>query len=151
MVFCAVVNCANRSTRDKEKRFFRLPAVVSHQGEQTLQMSKKPEQYQYVRVCSDHFISGAPAKLYDNDNPDWAPSLILGHMCSTSKPECSVERYERALTRKKRVLVADSDELIAKRNAPDHDVSRVSSEEEQLVINDPMITIIFMAHRYKLS
>ena len=91
----------------------------------------------YVRVCSDHFISGAPAKLYDNDNPDWAPSLILGHMCSTSKPECSVERYERALTRKKRVLDADSDELIAKRNAPDHDVSRVSSEEEQLVINDP--------------
>ena len=62
-VFCAVVNCANRSTRDKEKRFFRLPAVVSHQGEQTLQMSKKrreewlakirrddlkPEQYQYI-------------------------------------------------------------------------------------------------------
>ncbi len=81
MVLCAVVNCSNRNTIYKEKQFFRLPAVVSHQGEQTLQLSKerqetwlarikredlKPNQYEYLRVCSDHFISGAPAKLYDS-------------------------------------------------------------------------------------
>ena len=149
MVFCAVVDCANRSTRDKEKRFFRLPAVVCHQGEHTPQMSKKRREEWLAKILSLSNTSMYGSVLiilflelqlsynYDNDNPDWAPSLILGHMCSTSKPECSVERYERALTRKKRVLVADSDELIAKWNAPDHDVSRVSSEEEQLVINDP--------------
>ena len=33
MVICAIIGCSNRSGRDKV-RFFRLPAVVKHQGEQ---------------------------------------------------------------------------------------------------------------------
>ena len=31
------------------------------------------------RVCSRHFQSGKPAKLYDITNPDWVPSVNLGH------------------------------------------------------------------------
>ena len=34
MVICAMVGCGNRSVRDKEKRFIRLPTVIAHQGDQ---------------------------------------------------------------------------------------------------------------------
>ena len=30
------------------------------------------------RVCSDHFVDGEPAKLYDFTNPNWLPTLNLG-------------------------------------------------------------------------
>ncbi len=141
MVLCAVVNCSNRNTRDKEKRFFRLPAVVSHQGERTLQLSKerretwlarikredlKPNQYEYLQVCSDHFISGAPAKLYDSDNPVWAPSVRLGH--SSSSRQCSLDRYQRSIARKKRRRVCDGDNY-------DH-VKRTALEPEESVTPD---------------
>ena len=94
MVICAMVGCGNRSDRDKEKRFFRLPTVIDHQGELTLSISKQrqslwlsrikrqdlePSRYRNVRVCSDHFVSGEPVKLYEKDNVDWAPSLKLGY------------------------------------------------------------------------
>ena len=80
MVICAIVGCGNRSGRDKEKRFYRLPAVISNQGTQTKDLSKKrqntwlakirrtdisPEQYYNIRVCSDHFINGSPGWAVD--------------------------------------------------------------------------------------
>lgn len=41
----------------------------------------------YIRVCSDHFVSGAHSKTYDKDYPDWAPSLKLGHKLTLKKAE----------------------------------------------------------------
>ena len=85
--FCAVVGCGKRGDRDKGKRFFRLPTVIKHQGEQTRLLSErrrrewlaairrqdiKPENYPYTRVCSEHFVSGQPSKLYESTHPDWA-------------------------------------------------------------------------------
>ena len=32
-----------------------------------------------IRVCSRHFISGKPASLFDELNPDWLPTQNLGH------------------------------------------------------------------------
>ncbi|XP_060763861.1 uncharacterized protein LOC132872791 [Neoarius graeffei] len=32
-----------------------------------------------ARVCSNHFISGTPAKLYDRNNPDWAPTQNMSY------------------------------------------------------------------------
>ena len=80
MVICTMVGCGNRSGRDKEKRFFRLPTVSVDRGEQTLELSKQRQdiwlarikredlersRYNNVRVCSDHFVSGESAKLYE--------------------------------------------------------------------------------------
>ena len=63
--FCAVVGCANRSDREMGLRFFRLPSVITHQGEKTHDLSKKrrdlwlarihredvePEKYPYTRA-----------------------------------------------------------------------------------------------------
>ena len=89
--------------------YFRLPSVVTHQGPQTQELSKKrqelwvarirrddlkPEQYPNTRVCSDHFAGGSPAQLFDVSNPDWASTLNLGGLGETSK-----ERYEGWLGR----------------------------------------------------
>ena len=59
----------------------------------------RPEKWEYVRVCSDHFVSGMPVKLYDSNNPDWAPSLKLGYNKTGTQAECSLGRYERAIQR----------------------------------------------------
>ena len=72
MVFtCCVVNCYNRSGREKGVSFFSIPAVVEHQGDRTKELSMKRRHEwikyinrknwtpsKYARVCSDHFHSG---------------------------------------------------------------------------------------------
>ena len=88
----AAIGCGNRSNRDRSKSFFRLPSVILHQGQRTYELSKrrqevwlsrlnrsdiKPESYAHTRVCSDHFVTGMPSKLYDSTHPDWAPSQLL--------------------------------------------------------------------------
>ncbi len=109
--FCAMIGCGNRGMRDK-KRFFRLPAVIEKEGDKTRTLSEKrrncwpaainrgdlkPENYPYMRICSDHFINGKPASLYDESNPDWVPSLKLGY---GKKRSClASSRYERAMER----------------------------------------------------
>ena len=103
--FCAVFGCGNRGDRNKDKHFFRLPSVVTHQGEQTLNLTTRrraewlrricrndlrPANYPYTRVCSDHFVSGSPSSLYDTGNPDWAPSLKLGYASASQTIEAEV-------------------------------------------------------------
>ena len=92
--FCVTVGCSNRIGRDKSKSFFRLPKVITHQGEETKALSEErrntwlarisrvelsTEKQKNTRVCSDHFVSGTPAALYNTRNTDWDPSLGLGH------------------------------------------------------------------------
>lgn len=70
--FCAIVGCGNRGQRDV-KSFFRLPAVITNQGEKTESLSRRrrclwlsriardnlrDSTLPYIRVCSDHFVSG---------------------------------------------------------------------------------------------
>ena len=51
------------------------------------------------RVCGDHFHSGKAAPLWDKHNPDWVPSLNLGHdklnQNATKKSETAT-KVERA-------------------------------------------------------
>ncbi len=118
MVICAVVNCHNRSDRGENIRFFRLPAIITHQGSQALQLSTErrlkwlakinrqdltPERYPNIRVCSRHFVSGSPAQLFDQAIPDWTPTLFLGYS-TTEQVESlsSTSRYTRAKERLKR-------------------------------------------------
>ncbi len=134
MVICAIVGCVNRSGRDKENSFFRHPTVLTHQGPQTQELSKKrqelwvarirrgdlkTEQYPNTRVCSDHFAGGSPARLFDVSNPDWAPTLNLGYSFGHSD-EGSKERYERRMARKRghaeTETAATSDALIVEDN-----------------------------------
>ena len=58
---------------------------------------------------------GKPSDLYDSSNPDWAPTLNLGHDESAllgGNPDSRKSRYERAQARQRRrtvVLNEDND------------------------------------------
>ena len=116
MVLCVVIGCSKRSGRDKDVSFYRIPKVVSHRGEQEHELTKRRRAgflaaifkggligtriLENDRICSRHFISGKPAYLYDEANPDWLPSLHLGH--AKRKPELHTEATERCDRRKGR-------------------------------------------------
>ncbi|WAR11745.1 hypothetical protein MAR_025925 [Mya arenaria] len=111
--FCAVFGCSNRHDRENDRSYYRLPKVITHQGEQTKKLSQdrrekwlsniarddlKPSSYDNLRICSDHFIK-KPADLYDQLNPDWAPTVKMGHIRTFMSPSPSKSRYNRSLNR----------------------------------------------------
>ncbi|XP_041362560.1 uncharacterized protein LOC121378453 [Gigantopelta aegis] len=109
---CAIVDCNSRCGKDNS-RFYRLPKVLIHQGEDTKERSERRKRFwlaainrqeltkkavENCRVCSRHFISGKPSTLYDETNPDWVPSLNLGYkQCTSTDPG---QRYSRLQNRK---------------------------------------------------
>ena len=50
MVICAIVGCSNNSKRRKGIRFFRLPAVISHQGDKAKELSEKRRSLWLARI-----------------------------------------------------------------------------------------------------
>lgn len=96
---CIVIGCTNRSGREK-KNFYNIPAIIKHQGEQTEELSmrrrrewiaaieKKGELPKSSKICSDHFISGKPAALFDVKNQDWVPSRLM-RIEKRKKSQCS--------------------------------------------------------------
>ena len=70
--FCAVYGCSNRSNREKDKSFFRIPKVPVNCDDLTRNLSTERRHLwitrinrknaelsgSHHRVCSDHFISG---------------------------------------------------------------------------------------------
>ena len=106
---CCVVSCSNRQGRDKGRSFYR---IIDGQGFQTKELSAKRRSAWLssinrknwtpgdgARVCSAHFICGKPAPLYDQANPDWVPTLVMGYaQCEAGSS--NVCRYERAKRRK---------------------------------------------------
>ncbi|XP_034072475.1 uncharacterized protein LOC117546303 isoform X2 [Gymnodraco acuticeps] len=72
-VCCVVYGCSNRSGREKNKRFYRVPKVVVHKAEQFKKLTEERRkkwlsnlhlrsggaESSNARVCSDHFIRDA--------------------------------------------------------------------------------------------
>ena len=80
--FCAVFGCSNKAkpklgrssvhiTDSPVKSFFRLPKIVTNQGDRALELSAVRrrkwlasinrgdiKKYGHIRVCSDHFVTG---------------------------------------------------------------------------------------------
>lgn len=103
-VRCAILGCPNRTVVSKVS-FFQIPGVVSNQGLEGKELSTERRQLWIKRinqenvsadlesetasnyhrkksgnlVCEAHFVSKKPCFLFDRFNPDWAPSLNLGH------------------------------------------------------------------------
>ena len=69
--YCRVLGCHNRTDREKDLHFYRLPQVITNQGEDGQNISKDRRRLwlaklnqdfarkniDNVRVCSAHFIS----------------------------------------------------------------------------------------------
>ncbi len=114
MVMCVVVGCSKRSGRDRDVSFFRIPKVVSGKGPQNLLELSMKRRAGYLaaisrigvtdkilnndRICSKHFISGKPADLEDETNPDWLPTLNLGYQKHTIS-QGKTERWSRRRAR----------------------------------------------------
>lgn len=129
MVLCVVIGCSKRSGRDRDVSFYRIPKIVTHRGERDYELSKKRRNgflaaisrddltdkvLQNDRICSRHFISGKPAALYDDTNPDWLPNLHLGHSKKLQARKETTERWERRLARTNKCVTHDtSDQLRA--------------------------------------
>ncbi|KAH7949307.1 hypothetical protein HPB49_007669 [Dermacentor silvarum] len=58
-----------------------------------------------MRVCGAHFIAGKPAKLFDETDPDWAPSLLLGYSAMSTDPS----RHQRLEKRRAEKRQADAE------------------------------------------
>jgi len=102
---CNVFGCSNRSDREKDRYFHRLPKIRTHLDEETKDLSagRRSRWLSNIRradlageklvwVWCNHFVTGKPAALFQKFHPDWAPTLRLGH--SNIKEE-SVSRWER--------------------------------------------------------
>ena len=78
-------------------------------------------------MCSDHFVCGSPSALFDQNNPDWAPSLNLGYE-SVSMPsiEAKSERYGRAIERSRKRAMTSIDE--GETQTPEPDVESLERE-----------------------
>ncbi|XP_014679850.1 PREDICTED: uncharacterized protein LOC106819777 [Priapulus caudatus] len=141
---CVVWGCVNRHDGNVNRRFYDIPRPIKHQGSETEKLSRErrllwlarinrqgfnpdPTKRHY-KVCSDHFISGEKAELYDRTNPDWAPSLKLigpdttqeNHVPTDGKlSRSAVKRYKRAQDRKqKREQHHAAQALLDLRNEP---------------------------------
>ena len=115
MVLCLIVGCSKRSGRDKNVSFYRIPKVITRKGPRIEELSWRRRTgfisaisrddltdsiLENDRICSRHFISGKPADLEDELNPDWLPTQNLGHSkVDSDRAIASLERFQRAASR----------------------------------------------------
>ncbi|KAH7978065.1 hypothetical protein HPB49_004353 [Dermacentor silvarum] len=113
MTFCTVRRAFKTNSN------FSLPKIVENQCERTKALSTKRRSLWLARIkranldianrnlraCGAHFIAGKPAKLLDETDPDWAPSLLLGYSAMNTDPS----RHQRLEKRRaeKRQAVAE--------------------------------------------
>ena len=160
MVLCAVVGCSNRSGRNKKGHkkdgkkvsFFRIPAIIKHTDNRDLKLStKRRDGYLAAisrddlttemldnsdyRVCSDHFVDREPAKLYDFTNPNWLPTLNLGH--TKQKSNSDYRRHERAKRRGDEQRVREEEECLFTQQ-----VEVVGITELDIITNEIVLEII---------
>ncbi|XP_014674302.1 PREDICTED: uncharacterized protein LOC106814506 [Priapulus caudatus] len=119
-ISCGVVNCRNRYPK-KAHSFFRLPIVITKQGEVTKEMSDRRRRcwlaainrtgmsetvIRNLRVCSAHFISGKPSALYKDTDPDWVPMVNMGYAMKDLNTQ--VVRHDRLKKRKETIKKRDA-------------------------------------------
>ena len=154
MVLCVVIGCSKRSDRDKDVSFYRIPAVIRHTDKRDFELSKKRREGfftaisradidfngQHYRICSRHFILGEPTKnLYDYTNPDWLPTLNLGHAKLKKDQAGSVSRYERAKRRTQESALKEQDDILLFQQAEIVTMKEIGSvvvEETEKVIKE---------------
>ena len=68
--YCRVLGCHNRSDRESDRQFYRLPEIITREGEKTQELSSERRRLwlaklnqdftgknlKNIRVCSDHFV-----------------------------------------------------------------------------------------------
>ncbi|XP_038056994.1 uncharacterized protein LOC119728722 [Patiria miniata] len=132
---CAVKGCRNRADPAVKRGFFLFPKIRTRECRRTEEFSRRRRETwiarldrkdwtpsQQSRVCSDHFVQGKPAGLFDTNNPDWAPSLKLaGESAQKRKasPTAACVRSSRSCKRERRRMTAAESLLGLSRDIPE--------------------------------
>ncbi|KAK0134275.1 hypothetical protein N1851_030155 [Merluccius polli] len=115
--YCRVFGCTNRSDREKHLEYYRLPKVITNQGEQCQKLSEKRRRLWLAKLNQDLHgknldnVRICSAFLYQKDDPDWVPSVgMTGQQRSPEKAGTS-SRYSRRGNRTQQRLreAADAD------------------------------------------
>ncbi|XP_048840299.1 uncharacterized protein LOC125713322 [Brienomyrus brachyistius] len=159
---CCVKDCHNKShDRNGKKvdhniRFFRFPTWKRGYGQQVEELTKRRRVAwvaavrrkdvtfntisPFMRVCSRHFHKGQPAYEMMDTDPDWAPSLHLGHTHVTPTNTARAERRCRRQQLRKEKLQpakmgvekdADHGELQDEDGTPEPGVERGLQQAEE--------------------
>ncbi|XP_029943781.1 uncharacterized protein LOC115385843 [Salarias fasciatus] len=160
--WCCVVGCHAKSHgRDGRKvdysvRFFRFPTWKRGYGAQIEEITKRRREAwvaavrrkdltfysisPFMRVCSRHFHKGQPAYEMMETDPDWAPSLHMGHsfvtLTNTARSERPIIKQEQLQEETPEMGVhqdADIGEVQIKKEEPDEEQR---SEEGMLAAGD---------------
>ncbi|KAG7481593.1 hypothetical protein MATL_G00068350 [Megalops atlanticus] len=115
---CCVIGCNVRSHDRQGKKmpngvsFYCFPMWKQHEGSHVSDLKRRRTAWisavrrtdinfssipRSLKVCSRHFHSGKPAYEMDETNPDWAPTLHLGHSEVRVKES---DRHARRLRRR---------------------------------------------------
>ena len=97
LITYAVAGCSIKRVANSKFGFFRLPNVIDSDkrseklsrdrrklwlariNRENLTENQLAVKNSMLNVCSNHFISGQPSKLYETFDPDWATSINLGY------------------------------------------------------------------------
>ncbi|KAK7102524.1 hypothetical protein V1264_020729 [Littorina saxatilis] len=107
---CCVTGCFNRSNKDSQYTFHRIPTVDSARSISFQNLTEKRRRAwlakinrktindktvkPWTRLCSKHFVSGTPAGVHDVTHPDWVPSFDMGYECHKGSLD-KIKRGER--------------------------------------------------------
>ena len=121
MVLCVVVGCSSKSGKHKGLGFFRIPKIITNQGEEQEELTTRrgnewisavsrddatnKRVLESERVCSKHFVFGEPAPDWDQFHVDWVPTVALGKKKYVEKDhENAAERALRAKKRRQQAI-----------------------------------------------
>ena len=121
MVLCVVVGCSSKSGKHKGLGFFRIPKIITNQGEEQEELTTRRRNewisavsrgdttnkrvLESERVCSKHFVFGEPAPDWDQFHVDWVPTVALGKKKYVEKDhENAAERALRAKKRRQQAI-----------------------------------------------
>ena len=137
MVLCIVWGCASKSGKHKGLGFYRIPKIITDQGEEYKELTRKRREgcisavsrgdtaqknilETAERVCGRHFHQG-------QFTPDWVPSLKLGKK-EYRRPKdfkASVERSERVERRRKAAIEQPEQEATKKKKLVEQSGDRI--------------------------
>ncbi|KAL3868738.1 hypothetical protein ACJMK2_041507 [Sinanodonta woodiana] len=125
MPMCGIFGCSSRKGVTKNVSFFKVPKILTDQGEETMKLSEErrrlwkaainrkdidtEERWERTLVCSKHFVGGVKAYLHDRTSPSWLPTLDLGYTKITSSAiRAARERFNRASQRRHKIKISDA-------------------------------------------
>ncbi|KAG0409827.1 hypothetical protein HPB47_013055, partial [Ixodes persulcatus] len=107
---CCAYGCTMRSGVNllSEVKFYRFPKDVNRRRAWTNAIGRQNFEPTYAtRICSKHFITGAPSA--SPSHPDWVPNVAMpgGVGCTAPANQKALERYDRVSARTRKVPAAE--------------------------------------------